>query len=433
MKAKGTWIACVLTLGCAAALAGVDVQNVTIAQQGRDVVVGYDLVAASDAYVTVEIQTNGVRLAEARTFSGDVSTIADPKQIAPGTGKRIVWSACSDWRSNVTHTAKAIVRAYAELPQGIAQYAVVDLSAPQAVKWPVRFTSTPPDWASDTCRKDELWLKLITPGTFMMGTPADEPNHNSFVRETQHQVTLTKSYYIGVFELTQYQWYQVMGTKPSHNAHPEYWATRPVEMVNYLSGRESPEGYNRLRSNTNWMKGGNTVGAQSFFWRLQAATGLEFDLPTEAQWEYACRAGTTTPLYNGALTSDNLNLIARWEGNCGSRGDTSTTLPVTKGSARVGSYVPNAWGLYDMIGNVWEWCVDGISTANDETGRPIGDDLGSDPVVDPRGLPYTAGAVSKGGGNWDNMQGCRSGARNRLATAQSHARFGFRVMLRNNQ
>ena len=236
-----------------------------------------------------------------------------------------------------------------------ALYAVVDLSGgPNATSYPVRYTNIAPDLKDDTCRTTELWLRRIPAGTFTMGSPEDEVVHQK--NETQHEVTLTRDYYIGVFECTQRQWELVMGTNPSYFNNVDYYATRPVEQVTYDMIRGMG-----VQAGLGWPTYGHIVDAGSFMCKLQEKTGLVFDLPTEAQWEYACRAGTTTALNSGknlrSTGNDaNMGLVGRYSTNGGS--GYSQNCPPSKGTAKVGSYLPNAWGLYDMHGNVKEWCLD---------------------------------------------------------------------------
>ena len=300
-------------------------------------------------------------------------------------------------------------------------YAVVDLSGgPDATNYPVRYTDTAPNLDDDTCRTTELWLRKIPAGTFIMGSPEDEVGHNcsSDSNETQHEVTLTQDYYIGVFECTQRQWELVMGSKPSYYSNATYYATRPVEQVSYdmIRGTSATTG-------AGWPTYGHAVDASSFMGKLQAKTGLTFDLPTEAQWEHACRAGTTTALNSGKnLTSTSSDIamdeVGRYLNNGGS--SYSTTCTTANGTAKVGSYIPNAWGLYDMHGNLWEWCLDWWYVNS----------YGTDAVSDPVG-PTTGSVRVLRGGGWNfNAQYCRSAYRGNgppsYGDGQSY--FGFRVV-----
>ena len=235
----------------------------------------------------------------------------------------------------------------------------------------------------------------------MAGSPTTEAGHTSASSthgdEDQHRVALTRPFYIGLFEITQRQYRNVMETDSSEFVSDFY----PVNNLSYET-----------------MRGGNwptTDGpdANSFMGVLRAKckaknpdTGLYtdaiegFDLPTEFQWEYACRAGTTG-LYN---RSEGIDRLARY-GKDGSAG------PVA-----VGSYLPNAWGLYDMHGNVWEKCRD-WNVKNPVT-------LGQ--FVDPKGANSGTGRLSRGGGYTDTIN-LRSAAR--LLWDGASRDTGFRLSL----
>jgi formylglycine-generating enzyme required for sulfatase activity len=295
-------------------------------------------------------------------------------------------------------------------------YMVVDLAGgPSATSYPVSYLSVVPSggW-TDTDRTTTLVMRKIPAGTFIMGSPTNELGRTD--NETQHTVTLTQDFYIGVFEVTQKQWELVMGNNPSSFTSATTYASRPVENVSYYDIRENP---NNSAITPNWPQS-SQVHADSFMGKLRAKTGLTtFDLPTESQWEYACRAGTTTALNSGKnLTAtgncSNMAEVGRYLRNGGSgstkNGDTSV------GTATVGSYLPNAWGLYDMHGNVWEWCLDWYGAYP-----------GS--VQDPLGAASGSYRVNRGGGWISSAFGCRSAYRYYDYPAYRHDFVGFRAAL----
>ena len=224
----------------------------------------------------------------------------------------------------------------------------------------------------------------IKPGSFMMGSPSDEPERQG-LRETQHRVTLTKGFYLQTTEVTQGQWKAVMGSNPSR--FKDCGDDCPVEKVSWHD-------------------------VQKFIKKLNRMEGTEkYRLPTEAEWEYACRAGTTTPFSFGrCLSSDQAN----YDGNnplteCSKGKYRKKTLPV-------GSFSPNAWGLYDMHGNVWEWCQDRWYR-----------DYPTGSVTDPYGYSSGFRRVYRGG-SWNRFaRFCRSASRSYSAHESRYSRLGFRL------
>lgn len=185
---------------------------------------------------------------------------------------------------------------------------------------------------------------LIQPGKFLMGSPEDEPGR--YTGEMPHRVNLTKPFYLQTTEVTQGQWQALMGKNPS--SHKGCGDSCPVEQVSWED-------------------------AQRFIQKLNQKEGTDkYRLPSEAEWEYACRAGATTAFPNGSITTlqcgvdDNLNAIAWYCGN-----SQNLIHPVA-------GKEPNAWGLYDMLGNVQEWCQDWFGGyPDDEVVNPTGPKKGS--------------------------------------------------------
>lgn len=217
-----------------------------------------------------------------------------------------------------------------------------------------------------------------------MGSPENTLGRND--DEVQHKVTITKPFYIGVFEITQKQYELITGENPSDFKGD----SRPVENVSYDMIRGKDKG-------ANWPSN-NEVDDYSFLGKLRAKVNMPFDLPTEAQWEYACRAGTLTALNNGKNLTNvkvcrNMNKVGRYyETQCDGKGG-------YKEHTVVGSYIPNAWGLYDMHGNVYEWCLDWYYYYD------------IFPAIDPKGAETGKSRVLRGGGWCYFASGCLSSSR----------------------
>ena len=279
-----------------------------------------------------------------------------------------------------------------------APYLVVDLSGgPDARSWPVSYLADEPDggWGEEY-RTSKLVLRRIPAGSFWMGSPADELGHSA--GEDLREVILTEPYYVGVFELTQRQWELALGTRPSFFAQDEVQATRPVEQVAYDEVRGALAG-------AGWPLH-DDVDEGSLLGALRARAGLRFDLPTEAQWEYAARAGRSSALFNGmdltaAGACSNLDGLARYAFNSGfAAGECVAEAGTDVGTAAVGSFPPNAWGLYDVLGNVREWC-------RDRAGLPVAAGV----ATNPPGASVGAARVLRGGGFRDVAENCRLASR----------------------
>lgn len=265
---------------------------------------------------------------------------------------------------------------------------------------------------SDIYKTSRLLMRRIPKGTFTMGTRSTD--YPGAFDAGLHQVTLTKDFYLGVFEVTQRQWELVMGSRPSYFNNAAYYATRPVEQVSYFMIREHT---NNSAISPNWPET-TAVHADSFMGRLRSKTGLPgLDLPTESQWEYACRAGTTAALNSGNNLTNTagdafMAEVGRYAFNGGSESSPASTTAF--GSAAAGTYLPNAWGLYDMHGNVKEWCLDWY---------------GSYPgaVSDPKGASSGSTRVCRGGRWVFHAYICTSSYRLYFDPGSISRYFGFRV------
>jgi formylglycine-generating enzyme required for sulfatase activity len=334
------------------------VSNVTAHQipATGDLNICYDLSAPDRTNVTVSLTISvdgGTTWFAPNTsyVSGAVGLVP----VSPESGKTILWEA---WRELPEGVYTSLVARVVAADALASPYMVVDLSGgAQASSYPVASMDAAPigGW-TDEHKTAKLVLRRIPMGTYTMGSPVGEVGRSS--DEVQHSVTLTNDFYIGVFEVSQRQWELVMGNRPSYFTNSLYYSTRPVECISYYDVREDPA---NTPISPNWPSSAQT-GTNSFMGRLRTRTGLNsFDLPTEAQWEYACRAGTTTALNSGKNldninNSANLSEVGRYAYNGGVGADRAAAT--NTGTAALGSYLPNAWGLYDMHGNVWEWTLD---------------------------------------------------------------------------
>ena len=366
------------------------VSNVSFTQNAnQDVIVTYDLDNSGDpAFVTLDVLTNGVPLpvAAVQSVSGDVSTsLAD--FVSDGTGKQIVWKARTDWKGNLTSNATVVVSAhYTNHLEGV--YLRIDVT-PGNVKdvvWPHHFGVVEPNVASDAFLHDELWFKCVPAGTFLMGSPEDELGRGD--DETQHEVTISKPFFIGVTPVTRRQWKNMGGSIQNLSDEGDL-AGYPAANIRYSYGSVSNTRIDTLLA------------------RLEQKTGLSgFALPTEAQWEYACRADTQGVWSDGSPwdpgTTGNNPVVSTNLAAVGWYASNSPTSGTEKVVHQVATRAPNAWGLYDFNGNVWEFCRDAKRTYTAE------------PVVDPIGEIPTVGGycVIRGGSKDTSAWGCRNARRN---------------------
>jgi uncharacterized protein (TIGR02996 family) len=261
--------------------------------------------------------------------------------------------------------------------------------APERAVWQARVTELLAAKVQPCAPRETLTLPggvlmpftFVPPGAFLMGGTVED-------NETPvHRVTLTRGYFLGVYPVTQAQWAAVMGTDPSNFKGPN----RPVESVSWEDAR-------------------------AFCTALSGGTGRRVELPTEAQWEYACRAGTTTEYHCGDVLSTDL---ANYDGNYSWNG--SPKGAYREETTDVGSFPPNPWGLCDLHGNVWEWCADeyGPYTGEDRT-DPEEKDINSD----------NSSRVLRGGSWYGSPQYCRAAYRGWFAPDIRNLSIGFRVCFR---
>lgn len=245
-------------------------------------------------------------------------------------------------------------------------------------------------YSAEKTLKNSLGMEfvLLAAGTFVMGSPSDEPNRQS--NEVQHQVTLTKPFYMQTTEVTIGQWKALMGRRVF--GHREAEERMPVAKVSWFDSIQ-------------------------FLEKLNALNEGVYRLPAEAEWEYACRAGSVTPYHWGK----DIDCSRAMHGN--SEMKNGDCIPFVEsrgwdpdGPARVKSYPPNAWGLYDMHGNMWEWCHDWF------------DKYPSIAVTDPRGPDSGTWKVRRGGSWFGFGHSCRSANRAYAHPGSKFSTAGFRVV-----
>ena len=229
----------------------------------------------------------------------------------------------------------------------------------------------------------EIEMVWIEPGTFMMGSSEDEPGRQH-IEGPQHEVTITRGFWLGKYELTKGQWESVMGTTPwAGHSYFQPDANYPAQYISWET-------------------------AQEFVGKLNEAEGSEiYRLPTEAEWEYACRAGTETSWPFG----DDESLLGQYAWYY----DNTTNIGAEYPHA-VGTNLPNPWGLYDMHGNVQEWCQDLYGA------------YASDPQTDPQGVLSGSSRVLRGGGFSHSAPDTRSAKRHSSWYGSPSYRFGTRLL-----
>ena len=272
----------------------------------------------------------------------------------------------------------------------VLTYSVADVAGNQAIA--TRTVTVSGNRSVDlnaSVAMDMLW---VSPGTFTMGSPTSEAGRTS--SETQHDVTLTKGFYLGKYEVTQAQYEAVMTGNPNGlSATPSQFSggNRPVEKVSWNQ-------------------------AQVFLTLLNARqaanlpAGWAYVLPTESQWEYACRAGTTTA-YSWGNDINPSQANYNWDGEWIAGNDSKETV-------NVGQFPPNPWGFYDMHGNAWEWTADWYQST-----YPTGN-----PVVDPTGPESGSWKVLRGGSWAHGGEDLRSAGRYNYTPSGFYFNLGFRVV-----
>jgi len=295
--------------------------------------------------------------------------------IQAGTSKNATWDASVDWDKNFTEQGRIMIKAtYSDQPTGFP-----GLEGNGSFQEPFHIVEL-----NSSINLEMIWVE---PGTFTMGTPITEAERDAN-RETEHNVTLTKGFYLGKYEFTQAQYEAVMtGNTNGLSATPSEWPNNPNRPVEKVSWDD----------------------IQIFLTRLNAQqsanipAGWAYVLPTESQWEYACRAGTTTMFSWG--NDINATRANYWLSGLSQTRD-------------VGYYDANPWGFFDMIGNVFEWTADW-----DDTTYPTGNLV----MIDPAGPASGSHRVLRGGSWHPDGTDLRTAQRRSNIPSFRYSYLGFRV------
>ena len=380
------------------------------------VYVDYELVRGDSPDQLYSIDVSATTEGGVRKLYG--GTIVSGRLVGVGRN-RLVWDFGKDYPDVIAHDLEVTVTATPKpVHPGTELYCVIDLSdGPDATYYPVRYETTGPDHvqgaSGEKCQTTEMWFRRVGTGPY----PFHGTDSNS--GKGYYQVRFSNPFYCAVFECTQQQWSQVMGTWPSAFTNEACRASRPVETI----------AQNDILGQCNWPDN-KTVTAESFVGRIRARTGLKtFNLPTEGQWEYACRAGATRSSFNGTSP------YMRCKDNSGTVSNFSEDVSV--GTAYVGTYSPNKWGIYDILGNVGEWLLDtwvADATLKELYAAEI-EETGF--VTDPQGPANTASSENEHcvrGGYYGNSTGyctvyARGDNEHYSATTASKGRYGARFVI----
>jgi formylglycine-generating enzyme required for sulfatase activity len=288
-------------------------------------------------------------------------------------------------------------------------------------------------WHAPLSTDFALELAWIPAGKFTLGSPADEPGRKSDEGPLT-EVTLTKGFWLGKNLVTIREWKAVMGCGvreqltrhiADETRHDFAGKSQTLRELMGWSRDADPSTYLANESDDIPMYFVSWSDAMEFARRLterereagRLPVDYAYTLPTEAQWEYACRAGTTTATYAGPNTAEVLDRIAWYASNGGAGYEGPGLGPTHSGPRAVGGKAPNAWGLHDMLGNVWEWCRDWYGPYSGGS------------VSDPTGPSHGTSRVNRGGSFGSGAHSGRAAARAANPPAEASAYRGFRVAL----
>ena len=456
IKSMVFWTAGVGFAASAVAATTPEVSSVVMTQSEltRRVAISYTL-SSAPAVVTLDVETNYVDNGATKWASiggkalwnvqGDVW-----KRVEPGN-RTIQWRPDKSWEGHIIPSggARAVVTAWSL--DNTPNYMVVDIregAKPNSQRYYPAADYLPGGILDneDYRRYSLVMRKIMAQGiTWTMGSLAEKSRQAD--RETMQQVTLTNDYYIGVFEFTQSQWQCVDTNRPTPANYLTDGAMRPVERVCYnelrlAAGTSDNSAFDVSEAVVKANSWPNPPASGSFLGRLNARTGLDFDLPSDAQWEYACRAGNGEGYWGDGspILADgndpNMNKLGRYRRNGGfiktgtdSYSSPSSSVGPTNATAIVGSYAPNSWGLYDMHGNLWELCLDWYAADVTTLGGTV--NISPTDATLPKAGASTVYRLVRGGSwyqEWAHY--CRSAKRGGKQPSARDIEYGFRVVCR---
>jgi len=446
---KKTMVCTTAAVAVTVASAAPVVSNVSMTQAsgGRLVSITYSL--SEEAVVTLDVLTN----ATPNAATGWASIGGEAICNAQGAVWRKVTSADADgegkymisWRPDLSWAdeqgkgfkvadgcAKAVVTAWSL--NNTPNYMVVDISSaaqPNTQRYYPAADFVPGGVTNNSIYKMSTLLmrKIMARDVeWTMGSVSTEIGRTP-ANEATHQVALTNNYYIGVFPITQSQWTEVATN--SSVTSISMGQMRPMDSVSYneirLKANSNAEATSSEIANYSWPK---APCPSSYLGLLRLKTGLDFDLPSDAEWEFAARAGHGSGYWGDGSeivsnsTDENLSKHGRYANNGGSSGRTTI----------VGAYLPNSWGLYDMSGNLCEWCLDwfeaNVATTKDGAGELYRGRVNINPADPSKTLSGgNGGNRVKRGGSWYHAASvCRPAARDGGAGTRRGSDGGFRVV-----